>query len=298
MQRHDLNLLIAFEVLYDERNVTRAAKRLSLTQSAVSGILKRLRIMLDDPLFVRAQRGIVPTPRAERLAPIVREWLADADRFLAPEIFDPGAADMTITVSANDYVQLVIVGPLIRELRKIAPGIRLAVTMPEIPLLADRLTSGEVDLAISVAEFCPPDFPALKLFQDRYVGAIRDNSALAGKRVTLDEFCRYDHVLVSPTGGDFKGVTDDALERLGRLRRVVLSVPSFQMVPAILRADDLIALVPERMASLVAATGLYFFEPPLKVPKFEIFAVWHRRVHRDSAHIWFRKFLAQRASPG
>ncbi|MFA9476654.1 MAG: LysR family transcriptional regulator, partial [Filomicrobium sp.] len=123
----DLNLLVAFDALYDVRNVTRAAERLSLTQPTVSGMLNRLRHLFGDPLFVRTQHGVLPTPRADALAEPVKILLANAEALVAPSVFDPRSIEMTVSISVNDYMQYALIVPFINRLRKQAPGIRLSV---------------------------------------------------------------------------------------------------------------------------------------------------------------------------
>ena len=131
--RHvDLNLLVAFDALYDTGNVSRAAERLSLTQPTVSGMLSRLRELFADPLFVRTRHGVLPTPRADALRSPVKALLADVEALVQPETFDPATADVTISISANDYMQLALIVPLVAKLRERAPGIRVAV-MSGIP---------------------------------------------------------------------------------------------------------------------------------------------------------------------
>ncbi len=286
----DLNLLVALDALLDERSVTRAAERLSLTQPTVSGMLARLRDVFGDPLFVRTQRGLLPTPRAEDLTPLLKQVLADTATLVALETFDPKTADMTVSISVNDYMQVSLVIPFIKELRRRAPKIRLAVWPLAIADLPTRLTRGEVDLAITIPEFAIPDLHSRFLYEERYVCAVRNRHPIKGKRVTLEEFCRFDHVLVSPTGGAFEGPTDEALSKLGLNRHVALSVPSFLIIPEILQTDDFIAVVPERLLQ-GRTNNLKVFAPPLDVPGFSVIAVWHPRVHKDPAHKWLRDLL-------
>jgi DNA-binding transcriptional LysR family regulator len=287
----DLNLLVALDALLDERSVTRAAQRLSLTQPTVSGMLGRLRDVFDDPLFVRTQRGLLPTPRAEAMMPLLKQVLADTARLVAAETFDPKTAEMTVSVSVNDYMQLSLVIPLIRELRRRAPNIRLAVRPLAIADLSTRLARGDLDLALTIPDFAIPDLRSRILYEERYVCAVRKRHPIKVKGITVEEFCRFDHVLVSPTGGAFEGPTDEALSKLGLNRRVALSVPSFLILPEILQTDDFIAVVPERL--LRGRThNLKVFAPPLDVPGFSAIAVWHSRVHKDPAHEWFRDLLA------
>ena len=287
----DLNLLVAFDALYDVRNVTRAADRLALTQPTVSGMLTRLRHLFDDPLFVRTQHGVLPTPRADALAEPVKALLADAEALVAPQAFDPASTKMTISISVNDYMQHALIVPFIKRLRKQAPGIRVAIMPAYIAGLADRLARGVIDLAVTVPEFAGPDLPRDLLYTERYVCVARRAHPLKGKKISLEDFCRFDHVMVSPTGGSFTGPTDEALAGLGRNRRVAISLPSFHVMLETVRTDNFLALVPERFLA-GRMSGLKRFEPPILVPDFDVIACWHRRLDADPAQRWIRGLLA------
>ncbi|RYF07058.1 MAG: LysR family transcriptional regulator [Comamonadaceae bacterium] len=289
----DLNLLKALDALLDERSVTRAARRLSLTQPAVSGMLTRLRDSFDDPLFVRAQRGIAPTLRAQELAGPVKELLAGIDALLQPRAFDPATARMTLNIASTDYGLQAVVVPLLAKLRHCAPGVRVAVVPAQHLPVLDRLERGDIDLALISPENTPPELYARHLFDERYVCVLREGHPDAqGDHLPLDRFCALDHALISYDGGSFSGVTDEALARIGRRRQVVLSVTSFLVLPEILRTSDLVAVVPERLAR-GAPSGLVVMEPPLTIPGFVKTAAWHERTHRSPGHRWVRSLLFQ-----
>lgn len=286
----DLNLLKALDALLDERSVTRAAARLSLTQPAVSGMLTRLRERFADPLFVRTQRGIVPTARALELAGPVKQILSEIEGLLRPPAFDPATADMVLTLAATDYALRAVVVPFLSVLRREAPGIRVAVLPVQDTRLHTQLERGEIDLALVTLDSAAADLHARRLFDERYVCIMRaDHPGAVRGRLTLDRFCTLDHALVSYTGGSFEGVTDAALARLGRKRRVALSVTSFLVLPEILRQSDLIAVVPSRLAA--HTDGLVQCEPPLDIPGFSKYAAWHERTHHDAGHRWVRERL-------
>jgi DNA-binding transcriptional LysR family regulator len=150
----DLNLLVVFDALFDERSVTRAAARLAVTQSTVSGLLNRLRGTFADQLFLRTSHGITPTPRAEALAGPVKDLLANAQSLVAPAVFDPATAEVTIRICGSDYLQHAVIGPLVEVIRKAAPKIRLLVALrPGAKALADLFARGELDLCVSAREF-------------------------------------------------------------------------------------------------------------------------------------------------
>lgn len=296
--RIDLNLLIVLDALLDERNVTRAAVRLGYTQPTVSGMLTRLRDLFGDPLFVRTQRGLLATPRAERLTIPLKQLLADSRRLVTRDEFDPASAAMSFTISSNDYMQRALLVPFIKVLRREAKQIQLAIAPALIEGLGDALARGQIDMAVTIPEFAMPDLPSRLLYRERYVVAVRRQHPLARRRrITVERFCAYDHVLVSPTGGSFEGPTDQALAKLKQKRNVRYSVPSFLLVPELLQTDDLIALVPSRLIR-EHMKHLVVLKPPIDVPGFDVIAVWHPRVHKEVAHRWLRGRLAETAKVG
>jgi DNA-binding transcriptional LysR family regulator len=279
--------------LLDERNVTRAAARLGYTQPTVSGMLTRLRDLFGDPLFVRTQRGMLATPRAERLAIPLKQLLADGRRLVTRDVFDPASAAMAFTISSNDYMQRALLVPFIKVLRSEAKHIQLAIAPALIEGLADALARGQIDMAVTIPEFAMPDLPSRLLYRERYVVAVRRQHPLARRKsITVERFCAYDHVLVSPTGGSFEGPTDQVLAKLKQTRNVRYSVPSFLLVPELLQTDDLIALVPSRLIR-EHKKQLTLLRPPIDVPGFDVIAVWHPRVNKEVAHRWFRGRLAE-----
>lgn len=288
----DLNLLKALDALLDDRSVTRAADRLALTQPAVSGMLNRLRESFDDPLFVRAQRGIVPTLRAEQLAGPVKQLLADIERMLQPQAFDPAHAEMTLKLASTDYALSAVVVPLLSALRAQAPNIRVSVQPVDAQQLQNQLERGEIDLALITPETTPPGLHSRSLFDERYVCVMRaDHPDAHTGEISLDRFCALDHVLVSSSGGSFRGITDETLARIGRSRRVITSVTSFLVLPEILIESDLIAVVPSR---LVLNDGkLKVLDPPIEIPGFNKSVAWHERTHRNEAHRWMRSLMAE-----
>jgi DNA-binding transcriptional LysR family regulator len=296
IRRADLTLLVVLDALLEERSVTRASARLAVTQPTVSGMLVRLRKLFNDPLFVRTQRGLIPTPRAQARASSLKQLLTDASVLIAGQSFEPSSSLLTTSIAANDYIQLALIVPFLERLRRSAPKLRVAVRPSQTDRVAEMLTDGELDLSLtSTTEVTSYDLLSRSLYEERYVCAIRKKHPLKSKRVvTLDQFCSYPHVLVSPTEGRFAGPTDQALAKLGRTRPVVLSVPGFLILPDILQTDDFIAVVPERVLRR-RMSGLRTFTPPLVIPRFNVVALWHARLHKDPVHQWLRELLAATA---
>ncbi|MDH1797691.1 LysR family transcriptional regulator [Citrobacter sp. Cpo061] len=285
----DLNLLKTLDALLDERSVTRAAQRLSLTQPAVSGMLNRLRDYFDDPLFSRTPHGIVPTLRAQQLAAPVKQILSDIDILLKPTQFDPLTAALTFTVAATDYALKAVIVPFIAALRVRAPGIRVRVIPVEPVLLTTQFEQGKIDLALLTPDSTPDNLHSRALYDEEYVCLMRHAHSDAGQPLTLDRFCALEHVLVSYVGESFWGVTDEALASVGRQRQIGLSVSSFLVLPDILAISDMIAVVPARLA--YDDTRMHVLPPPLPITGFTKSMAWHERTHRDAAHQWLRNLV-------
>lgn len=292
IEKLDLNLLVTLDTLLAERNVTRAARRLNLSQPALSARLMRLRELLEDPLLLPAQRGMVPTKRALELQAPLHDALENVRRVVAEGApFAPASAVATIAVAASDYGQYSILMPLTSALRAEAPGVRIAWRTLDASALMVQTERGDVDLALMTPETAPELLRMRKLFHERYVAIVRAGHPAVQGEIDLDLFCRLEHVIVSPVGGGFTGPTDAALEAVGRSRRVVLSAPGFLVVPEIIARSDMIGLAPYRIARDHAAR-LQILEPPVPVPGFEIAMVWHDRTTAHPLQRWLRERIA------
>ena len=287
----DLNLLVAFDAMFDERSVSRAANRLALTQPTVSGMLKRLRQLFADELFVRTSYGILPTPRAEALATPIKGLLANAQTIIQPEEFDPATDDSTIRICGSDFLQLSVISPLIARLRVIAPRMRVSVVPRPATGLSDLLARGEIDVSVNVTEVAVPDLPARKLFSDQYVCVARRSHPL-DDNITLNELCEYDHILVDPMQGRFTGPMDEAMGVRGVQRRVALSVPTFALLFEALCIDDYVAFIPSRLFP-GRADQLKILQVDAGSRPFVIVANWHSRMNGDARHKWLRNQLVE-----
>jgi DNA-binding transcriptional LysR family regulator len=291
LRQLDLNLLVTLDVLLSEHNVTRAAERLNFSQPSVSVHLAKLRDVLGDPLLLPGPRGMRPTARAEALREPLREALQSLERAVAPASpFDPAEANNTWRVAATDYAESTIILPTVRALRSAAPGTRLAIVEAVPPRLARQSENGEIDLAFHTSGDAPAGMRHRVLFKERYVLAGRADHPRLKRKPTLAQFCKLEHVIVSPDGGGFVGVTDQTLAKAGVTRKVVLSVPHFLFMMSVLESTDLVAMVPAR---LIRENGaLRRVEPPVDVPGYEMAMLWHERLHRDPAHQWLRETIA------
>ncbi|MFM0717128.1 LysR family transcriptional regulator [Paraburkholderia strydomiana] len=287
----DLNLLVTLDVLLSEHNVTRAAERLNFSQPSVSVHLAKLRDVFGDPLLLPGPRGMRPTVRAEALREPLREALEALERAVAPASpFDPAVATHTWRVAASDYAESTIILPALAGMRAAAPGTRLAVVEAAPLRIAKQAERGEIDLAFHTSEGSPEGLRRRVLFAERYVLAGRADHPRLKRRPTLAQFCKLDHVIVSPVGGGFVGVTDEVLAKAGLTRKVALSVPHFLFMLSVLASTDLVGMLPARLARDCGA--LRMVEPPVDVPGYEMAMLWHERSHRDPAHQWLREHVA------
>jgi len=290
--RHvDINLLVTLEALLVEQNVTRAAHRLHLSQPAVSARLRRLRGVFGDPLLVPARRGMIPTARALELLDPLRHALDQVRATISEHTsFDPARAHLTVVIACTDYIQVAVGQPLILWLRQHAPGVRVALCNLDLPRLGPRMARGEVDLALMTPDASLPGLRTRHLFDERYVLIGRRGHPKLRKRITVAQFAKLEHVIVSLRGADFATPVDDALAAHGYRRNVVLSASSFLFLPHIVAQSDLVALVPERLVS-DRASELQIAECPFPVEGFEVGMVWHERNHGHGGQRWIREAL-------
>jgi DNA-binding transcriptional LysR family regulator len=290
IKKLDLNLIVAFDVLLDECNVTRAARRLGMSQPALSSALNRLRDLFQDPLFTRVQRGLVPTERALALGRPVKHILRETVELIRPPVFDPASARREFRLATTDYMFVTLVVPLLNHVQRHAPGLTLSVRSLELSDMPARLARGELDIGITIPEFADDDLRSRHLYTERYVGAVRQHHPLLEQELTVDAFCSYPHTLIVPTGGAARGPVDDALAAIGARRTIGISLPGFLGLPYALRDTDLIAIGPERLFGQMTG-DLALFEVPLAIPKFDVIAVWHPRSQNDPGHRWVREKL-------
>jgi DNA-binding transcriptional LysR family regulator len=291
LRRLDLNLLVTLDTLLTEQNVTRAAQRLHYSQPSVSVQLAKLRDVFDDPLLLPGPRGMRPTHRADQLREPLREALEALERAVAPpRAFDPLRASQTWKLAATDYAESTIVLPALQRLRTASPGSRLAVVEMAPPRFERQAEQGDIDLAFHTTHGAPDNLRRRILFTERYVLVGRADHPRLKRRPTVAQFCKLEHAIVSPDGGGFQGVTDEALSRIGLTRRVVLSVPHFLFLVSAVASTDLVAMAPFRLVTDNPA--LRVVEPPLEVPGYEMCMLWHERAHRDPAHAWLREHIA------
>jgi DNA-binding transcriptional LysR family regulator len=303
----DLNLLRVFDEVMAERNLTRAAQRLSMTQPAVSNALRRLRDLLGDELVQRAGYGVEPTPRALMLWPSVRDALHQLREALAPGDFNPALAQNAFVFTMADATAAKVIPGLMDVLAREAPGVTLRV----VPLTTrdprQLLESGEVDLAIGhfpgvLAELgaqhlqeSSPRFMFDRLYDGEYVVVMRKHHPLAQGPLSLDAYCAARHLLVSFSGRPF-GFVDEALAAVSRQRRVVLTVNQFFTAGLVVANSDLLTVLPRHFIGGTGVADRLVWHPlPLDVPAVHVDALWHRQHQASSAHRWLREAVRRTA---
>ncbi len=300
----DLNLLKVFDAIYCCRHLTRAGERICMSQPAMSHALRRLRDLFQDPLFIRTSDGMVPTARAEEVAPLVGEALDRVQSALAaPHAFDPGTAEHVFTVGVNDYGSFLVIPGLMSHLRKQAPGIRVRTIQIGTTQLEHRgyhqtsyehLDAGSIDISIMHRRNHPSRFDEEPLFAEASVCIVaRENSAV-GEKMDLETFLRLGHVKVYFESDEDPTWIDLELESRNLTRRVVVTLPHFPAAFATVAGSDLVATIPLRMATAFAPTDrLRFLEPPIPPLENQIVQVWHRRNTGSPTHRWLRGMVKE-----
>ena len=287
----DVGLLLTLDALLKDQNVTHAATRLNITQSALSARLTRLRQLLNDPLFIPSAsgRGMIPTPHASALQPELTRLLERFNDFVnTAHLFDPLTSKRVFRIAATDNPAAILAPDLIPLIKSKAPGVTIAFTLPDKAKVAEHLEQGEFDLFVGAAEDQASGLIGRKLFEDEFVTAQRHGHPRGNQPLSLDEFCALDHLLISTSGGRFTGMIDDALAEMGRERRVSVSIQSYALAPLVLTSTDLVCTLPKRFLKRFDQT-LDLFTPPLQLAPFAMNMFWHSRMRTDPAHVWLRK---------
>lgn len=295
LARIDLNLLVLFDAVFEERHVGRAAARLHLSPSAVSHGIARLRRALHDPVFLKHPKGVVPTARAAELAVPVADILARVRQVVGVAVpFKPRTSKRRFAIGAPDAIATVALPGALAAVRREAPGIVVNVTEVEPSTTLAALDARMVDVACYPLDELPARFEARALYEEDFVIAARAGHPL-GKKPSLERYAAAQHVLVSPTGAS-RGFVDDVLAEHGLQRRIALTVPSFLWVLTVLADGDLVAALPR---SLVRAHGARFgvapIEPPLPLGTTRVRAVATRAAMTDAGVAWLMDLLAREA---
>jgi len=293
----DLNLLVTLDVLLAEGNVTRAARRLHLSASAMSRALARLRETTGDPLLVRAGRALVPTPRALELRDKVGQLVQEAEAVLRPaQGPDLRQLVRTFTLRTSEGFAENFAPGLIARIAAQAPGVRLRFVQ-KLDKDSALLREGAIDLETGVvAKSVGPEVRAQALFRDRFVGVVRAGHGLCRGTITPARYAAARHIGISRQGLEM-GPIDEAVQALGLARDIATIVGGFSTAVALARASDLVASVPERHTGSLRA-GMFTFVLPVPTPEFTVSLLWHPRFQADPAHRWLRGLVLETCAAG
>lgn len=293
LMNKDLNLLFVFSAIWEERNLSKAADRLFLSQSAVSHALKRLRTDFGDPLFVRESKGVVPTDFAVALAPKVRQLLQEMeDVYHANRIFDPKEEKRSIVIAAGDYFSITMLVPFVERLTARAPHVRL-ITKPVANVFQpERFEKGDIHLAITAIEMEKREgFHLQEICREGISFCARKGHPQVENKISIEKYLKLKHINVSNFGSDW-GVVDECLEAIDEKREVALVASSFFDAATLVRSTDLVLSAPHQIClGLAKEYDLAVYPFPLKHNMRSVSMVWHERTDKDPFHAWIRQMI-------
>lgn len=302
----DLNLLTYLDALLRERNVTRAAEQLNITQPAMSNALKRLRDLLNDPILVRTSEGMVPTERALAMKHQVRQILYSVEEVIQPSRgFEPLESSRVFRIMVSDYAASTLMSPLLKALREQAPNITLDLMTPSDVSFHD-VENGKVDLAINRFDDLPQSFHQKLLWNDDFACLVHKDHVLL-ENYTLKNYLLAQHSWVSKTGfGVGIGMTPDAVQKLGWVDNALAQLGHTRHIKVFTRnyhvamhlaLEGLIATLPRRAANLYKDNpDVVLREPPFPIPAIDLRMIWSPLLQHDEGHRWFRTLLAEVAN--
>jgi LysR family transcriptional activator of mexEF-oprN operon len=291
LRKADINLMVVFETLMQERNVSRAAEKLFLGQPTISAALNRLRGLFNDPLFIRVGHRMEPTARANEIIRHLSPALDAMSMALSlTREFDPARSTMTFRIGLSDDVEYSLLPTLLRALREEAPHIVIVVKQVNYWNVSELLVSGEITAGVCLTRDLPANAKR-KLLRTMKPMVVRADDA--SQPITLDEYCSRPHVVVSHVA-NISSFADEWLDAVGRKRHAVLSVPQYSTLPALMAGTNLICNLPDQLALAFATAGLLHAEPlPFITPDLELSMVWLSMMDTDPAERWLRKRLEQ-----
>lgn len=289
----DLNLLSVFQEVYRERQISSAARRLGLSQSAVSNALARLRRSFGDELFVRTASGMQPTPLASQMAEPIGAAMAQVALALNQRSrFDPATSSRRFVLAMTDVGELYFMPALIERCRQLAPQLEISSLRVPTHALKEEMEGGRVDLAVGPFEDVSEALYQRHLFRQPFVSMFRKGHPLGRGELTLARFLAAEHLLVDAADSPYDRV-NAALARAGIGASSRFRVPHFTAVPYIVGSSDLVVTVPQKLAERAALPfGLEWVVPPLDLPALQTNIFWHRRFNQDPGSQWLRGLLA------
>ncbi|MGI4812395.1 MAG: LysR family transcriptional regulator [Janthinobacterium lividum] len=290
----DLNLLPIVLALAEEGTVTAAARRLNMSQPALSGALSKLRDRFQDPLFVRTGRGMEPTPLALRLLQPIRLAMNIVEHdILQPVEFEPARSSKVFTLAMTDVGEMTFVPPLLDHLRREAPGMSIRTVSPSSEQTERGLEVGDIDMAVGYfPDLKGNNFYQQRLFSHGFACLLRVDHPIRSARLTTKQFLAMGHAIVRAEGRS-QEVFEKFLLKKGFKRSVVLSTSHFMSIPSIIARSDLVATVPLGLATAFSQMpSIRMVKPPYEIPKFDLRTHWHRKFHNDPTNRWLREVIA------
>ncbi|MEL6816227.1 MAG: LysR family transcriptional regulator [Cyanobacteria bacterium J06598_3] len=293
----DLNLLLVFQTLMTHRHVTRAGQALGLSQPATSNALSRLRKLLDDELFIRSAHGLQPTPKALDLAQQIQPALNQIQAALAaPPAFHPATSQITFNIGMSDYVEFVLLPPLLNKIQSVAPGVSLQIRSGDRSVQLAMLDRGELDLLCGLFPEEIDYHQQQHLFQETFVGVCRRSHPTIQADLSLKAYAAANHLLVS-IKEDRIGRVDHLLAKRGLQRHIAISVPHFLVVPGIIAKTDLVTTLAERVARTFAQLySLQVLPLPFDMEGFYVYMRWHKSNEKQLAQQWLRALVSEVSS--
>ena len=285
----DLNLLVVFDAVMREKHVTRAAKRIGMTQPAVSNALNRLRHIAKDDLFIRSAKGVVPTARAIELGPPIRQAINLVENAFDPTSFDPKNSINVFNIAISNYTASILFPKLAEVLEKEAANINVrSKQLGDVDLLKE-LEAANIDFIIAGQQLQETEnFISHHLYDEDFVCVMRKGHSLAKKKkLTIKEFSQSKHLMVTTTGKAF-GFVDYLLEAKGLKRRVAMTVNQFLVAPSIIRHTDMILTVSKRVSEKFRLDGVKVFPLPLLTNPLSLKLIWHKRTDTNPGNEWMR----------
>jgi DNA-binding transcriptional LysR family regulator len=288
----DLNLLVIFQEVFQERQISSVARKLELSQPAVSNALARLRRSFNDELFVRTTSGMQPTPLALQLSEPIAQALHHVTQALNfQEEFNPAVSARHFRIAMTDVGEVYFMPVLVELCASYAPHIRISTIRASSIDLMSEMEAGRVDLAVGAFDKLSGALYQRRLFKQNYVTMMRKEHMLAGAPLSLKEFLAAQHLVVASRESPYERI-NQSLEKAGIKAAAHFEVPHFIAVPYIISTTDLLVTVPEKLAHRAAAPfNLHFVKPPLKLPGLQTNLFWHRRFNQDQGNQWLRSFI-------
>lgn len=297
MRNVNLNLLLVFDALMREKNVSRAGDKIGLSQPGMSYSLKQLRNLFNDPLFLKTQQGMVPTDTAKHIYGHIKEALFIINEAIDYEYeFNPETADFNFRIGLSDYAAFILLPKVYKAISKLAPNVRLSIHNLNSPENAYLLEDDKIDLAISVYDKTPQKLECVELFREHFV-CLYDNNVLGKKKITLKTFVQHPHLLIDFRADPPSSVTK-ALAKQSLVRQIAITIPYTTATGSIIQNSNLITVVPNQIAqSLSTQYNLATSTLPVKIPDSGVYLIWHKRYHNKPEQKWLREKIIRLWQP-